>query len=158
MHVRPKQFVSMHLVSLWHLAIRYANLGLRHIRVPSQSVRTAGNDDVAVEWSRGQTGWGDEAAAPTAACRTQRGSSSKMATPRRERNRSPKLAAGPRVGVRSARIFRVVTLGDTGGKRSKSRTTWDLLIMEPMTGIEPAYSAWEVDSGCLPLSLSVGKS
>jgi hypothetical protein len=28
------------------------------------------------------------------------------------------------------------------------RTVSDLVSVEPMTGIEPAYSAWEVGAGC----------
>ena len=40
-------------------------------------------------------------------------------------------------------LNRVVTFGDTQLPVRKVRTASELLTAEPMTGIEPAYSAWE---------------
>jgi hypothetical protein len=40
-----------------------------------------------------------------------------------------------------------VTLVSLSGVSNTLRTALPLVMGEPMTGIEPAYSAWEVDSG-----------
>jgi hypothetical protein len=45
-----------------------------------------------------------------------------------------------------ASLNRVVTTHDTGARNRTVRTAFALFNVEPMTGIEPAYSAWEAFS------------